>query len=97
MSDRVEHVRTAVKSLASGRINERDWTTRRINERDWATRRINERDWTTRRINERDWTRRGPGRGQRVHRLAVVIIDCFETLFGDLKVTFAAGSSARSR
>jgi len=31
----------------------------------------------------------GGWRGHRVHRLAVIIIDCFETPFGDLKVNLA--------
>jgi hypothetical protein len=35
------------------------------------------------------WILKGGWRGQRVHRLAVIITDCFETVFGDLKVTLA--------
>lgn len=35
------------------------------------------------------WILNGGWRGQRVHRLAVVIVDCFETVFGDLKVNLA--------
>lgn len=35
------------------------------------------------------WILAGGWRGQRVHRLAVVIIDSFETVFGDVKVQLA--------
>ena len=40
------------------------------------------------------WILNGGWRGQRVHRLAVVIIDAFETPFGDLKVVLADPTGA---
>ena len=40
------------------------------------------------------WILGGGWRGQRVHRLAVVIVDCFETIFGDLKVVLADPTGA---
>ena len=42
------------------------------------------------------WILNGGWRGQRVHRLAVVIIDAFETPFGDLKVVFSPTPPAPS-